>query len=175
MKDTWASNDEREHKCRSSATEITPRARQCHRVCSVQPEEGLTNVSSPSLVGSAGRGGLIQQEDVGLANKRPGDGDALLLATRELAATDTHLRVVSVHERFSNELVGIRGHGGLLDLLACGALDLAVADILRHSAHKENGLLTNKSKARTKPAHVELAKVNAIQRDATRVGLIEAL
>lgn len=41
-----------------------------------------------------GGGGLVQQQDLGLPDDRPGDGDALLLAAGQLRALGAHVGVV---------------------------------------------------------------------------------
>ena len=53
------------------------------------------------VVERAGR--LVEQHDAGLLNDGTRDGDALLLPARELAAAQTHLRLVAVAEGLGDE------------------------------------------------------------------------
>ena len=41
-----------------------------------------------------GRGGLVQQQDLGVPDDRPGDGDALLLTAGQLGTLRAHVGVV---------------------------------------------------------------------------------
>lgn len=41
-----------------------------------------------------GRRGLIQQQDLGVPDDRPGNGDALLLSSGQLGALGTHLSFI---------------------------------------------------------------------------------
>ena len=45
----------------------------------------MTSSTSPTRCGIERRGGLVEQHELGLHGERAGDGDALLLAARELA------------------------------------------------------------------------------------------
>ena len=53
------------------------------------------------VVERAGR--LVEQHDAGLLNDGTRDGDALLLPARELAAAQTHLRLVAFAEGLGDE------------------------------------------------------------------------
>ena len=43
-----------------------------------------------------GRGGLVQEEDLGVPHQSPGDGDALLLSPAELRAPFPHVGAVAL-------------------------------------------------------------------------------
>ena len=67
------------------------------------------------------RGGFVQHQDRGIADKGPGDGDACLLTSRKhLAALPAGGIVPLGH--LLDEVVGVGTPGGLLDLLAVGSL-----------------------------------------------------
>lgn len=44
------------------------------------------------------RGGLVQEQDLGVADDRPGDGDALLLTARQLRTLGAHVGVVFLRQ-----------------------------------------------------------------------------
>lgn len=48
------------------------------------------------------RGGLIEQQDLGVANDRPGDGDALLLTARQLRTLRAHVGVIFLLSKRQN-------------------------------------------------------------------------
>lgn len=49
-------------------------------------------------LGVQGRGGFIQQQDLGVSHNRPGDGDALLLSSGQLGTLGAHLSLVFLHK-----------------------------------------------------------------------------
>lgn len=50
-------------------------------------------------LGVQGRGGLVQQQDLGITDDRPGNGNALFLAAGELWTLGTHIRVVFLRQQ----------------------------------------------------------------------------
>lgn len=55
-----------------------------------------------------GRGGLVQQQDLGLAYDRPGDGDALFLTTRQLRALGAHVGVIFLRqEKITTPIINV--------------------------------------------------------------------
>mmetsp|Transcript_11059 Transcript_11059/g.36307 ORF Transcript_11059/g.36307 Transcript_11059/m.36307 type:complete len:223 (+) Transcript_11059:39-707(+) len=83
---------------------------------------------------------LVEQQDRRLLDDGARDGDALLLAARQLAAAQAHLGVVAVAEALDDEVVRVRRARRGLHLLA-GRLVLAKRDVLRDGAHEEHRLL----------------------------------
>lgn len=61
-------------------------------------------------LGVQGRGGLVQQQDLGVTDDRPGNGNALLLAAGKLRTLGAHVGVVFLRqqqqERFQIPLAG---------------------------------------------------------------------
>ena len=53
-------------------------------------------------------GGLVKQQDLGIAYDRPGDGDALLLTARQLGTLGAHVGVVFLLARESRSVVACR-------------------------------------------------------------------
>ena len=83
--------------------------------------------------------GLVEEEDGGVLDDGARDGQALLLAARQVERPRRDVRVVAVGP-LGDEIVGVRGLAGGNDLLA-GGVGLAERDVGRHAALEEHGLL----------------------------------
>ena len=85
------------------------------------------------------RGRLVEDEDRRVAQDRPRDRDALLLAAREAVAALADDRVVALGQR-GDQLVDLRRARGLLDLLV-GRLRAREAEVVAHGRVEEVRLL----------------------------------
>jgi hypothetical protein len=75
-------------------------------------------------------GGLVQNEDLGRCKDRPCNGQALLLAARELDATLADIRLVPLGQ-LHDELVGIGSPCGIF-YFGIGRIVVAVGDVVAH-------------------------------------------
>mmetsp|Transcript_5775 Transcript_5775/g.18396 ORF Transcript_5775/g.18396 Transcript_5775/m.18396 type:complete len:222 (-) Transcript_5775:3619-4284(-) len=121
------------------------------------------------------RGGLVQQQHRRLLDDGARDGHALLLPARELAAALTHLGCVPVGQVVCDEGVRIGRARRLLNLVLGGPLGLAIRDVLSNRADEEDRLLAHEPDARAEPAQVERLDVDAVELDAPRRRVVEAL
>ena len=82
---------------------------------------------------------LVEDQDRGVADDRPRDGDSLLLAAGQRDASLADHRVVAFRQ-LTNEHVGIRQLGSANDLTA-RRLGSAVGDVLPHGPAEEQRVL----------------------------------
>ena len=85
------------------------------------------------------RGGLVEDEDRGIAQDRPRDRDALLLAAREPVAALADDGLVALGER-GDQVVDLPGAGGLLDLVV-RRVGPGEAEVLPHRGVEQVRLL----------------------------------
>ena len=107
---------------------------------SAVPEEmvdgGLDQLLS---LGIDGGGSLVQDENPGVGQHRPGEGDQLLLSGGEPVAALAHVAVPALFQ-LGHHGVGGDGPGGGLNLFVCG-VQAAVANVLPDRAREEMGIL----------------------------------
>jgi hypothetical protein len=84
---------------------------------------------------------------LGSCEDRPRDGDALLLAARELVALLADDHVVAIR-LLDDKLVGVGGAGGAQDLVK-GCARLAVSDVFGDSPVEQKRLLGHQADLRT--------------------------
>ncbi len=84
-------------------------------------------------------GGLIQDKDARVGQKRAGEGDELALAHAEVATTLANGRVVALGEA-RNQVVCADDTGGLF-YLRVGGVEATVADVLANAAGEEERVL----------------------------------
>mmetsp|Transcript_3426 Transcript_3426/g.10995 ORF Transcript_3426/g.10995 Transcript_3426/m.10995 type:complete len:221 (-) Transcript_3426:41-703(-) len=104
---------------------------------------------------------LVEQQDRRLLDDGARNGDALLLAARQLAAAQAHLSVVAVAEALDDEFVRVRRARCGLHLLA-GRLVLAERDVLRNGAHEEHRLLPDQPDLPAQRLDVHRPEVDAV-------------
>ena len=103
---------------------------------------------------------LVEQQERGVAQDGPGDGQPLALPARQgLAAVAQH-RVVAVGQRH-HEVVGAGQPGGLLDLRAGGA-GPGVPDVLAHRGPEQHRALHHHGDLRAQRVGLQLADVVAV-------------
>ncbi|GJC96126.1 hypothetical protein ColKHC_04952 [Colletotrichum higginsianum] len=135
-------------------------------------EGGLDDLLAADVDGA---GGLVEDDDLGLPDDAPGDGDALPLAARELGAAVADGRVVAVREAV-DELVGEGLVAGLLDelpLLLLGAIfpfraDQPVRDVAEDGVVEEERLLLDEPDLGAPPPEVDVGQGLSSRRDASR-------
>ncbi|GJC95043.1 hypothetical protein ColKHC_03869 [Colletotrichum higginsianum] len=134
-------------------------------------EGGLDDVLR---LGIEGRRGLVQQQDLGVADEGAGDGDALLLAAGEQGALASDDGVEALGHRH-DEVVDVGLAAGELDGLV---RDLAVGaedDVLPDGALVERGLLADEGDEGAVLVDVEGADLLAVDEDGAGEGVVEAL
>ena len=141
-----------------------------------------------------GRGGLVQEEDFGVPHQSTGDGNALLLAPRQLGALAAHVGAVALQEEESVSLLASyrpsstylrQGVDEGVDVGSLGSLHHflvryfsevgSVADVLGYVGVKEHRLLGHDADLGAQPADVEVLEVSAVQSQAARQRVIEPL
>ena len=90
-------------------------------------------------LGIQGAGGLVQQQNGGIHQQRPGNGQALALTAGKPQAGLAQVGLVAVGQLL-DKVVGMGGLGGGLHLGVAGA-GFAVADIVRHRTEEQRRIL----------------------------------
>ena len=131
--------------------------------------EALHRRRDPGLVGEVEvRGRLVEQQDRRVDELGPGERDQLALAGRERAAALGDLVVVGAGQR-GDEVVGADRARRRLDL-GVGRLGPAVGDVVADRAGEEEGLLRHVAELVAVGGEVEVAQVDAVDRDAPSSG-----
>ncbi len=134
-----------------------------------QPGHRLLDEDLCARVDAARR--LVEDEDRRVCDERPGDRDELLLAGRDVGGVLVDHGVVPLRLG-PHEVIDVRGLGGGSDLLARGAF-APVRDVVPDRPGEQPRVLKNHAEC---PPHVvtdEVARVDAIEQDASRVDLVE--
>ena len=116
--------------------------------------------------------GLVQDQDAGVGQEGPGDGDQLLLAGRDVGGVLVEHGFVAVREG-ADELVHVSRGGSRHDLLAAGP-GPPVADVVRDRAREQPGVLKHHAED---PAHLvprQVPGVDVLDPDRPRIDLVEA-
>src|SRR5438093_11791701 len=116
-------------------------------------------------------GGLVQDEDRGLADRRPGDRDALALAVRERHAALTQHRVIGLGQRL-DEAGGVGETRRRLDRVLRGARS-AVGDVVAHRRGEEQAVLKHHAHLRAERRERVLAHVARVDQHAPRGGVVQ--
>mmetsp|Transcript_65391 Transcript_65391/g.184606 ORF Transcript_65391/g.184606 Transcript_65391/m.184606 type:complete len:408 (-) Transcript_65391:1382-2605(-) len=126
------------------------------------------------VLGVQRRGRLVQQQQRGPPQQRPGDGEALPLAAAEAHAALADHRAVALIEVF-DELVRVcrpRGRGDLL--VGDGVLRQPVHDVVPNGPAEDLCLLGDNAYPLLIRAQVELGEGCTIQEDAATLRVVEA-
>src|SRR3954470_10040922 len=110
------------------------------------------------------RGRLVEQQDRRRLEDRAGDGDALLLAPRELKATLADLGVVALGRK-PYEIVDLGEPRRLLDLRVA-RLPAAVTDVVADGIVEQDGVLRDHADRRAKRFLRDVTDVPAVDRDS---------
>ncbi len=89
-------------------------------------------------------GGFVEQQDRGVLEHHPGDGNALALAARQLDTALTHQRVVAtvalLVTQLADEPIGLCTGCGAADLLI-SRVGASVGDVVANGAVQQRGVL----------------------------------
>ena len=119
------------------------------------------------------RGGVVQDQDTGILEQRAGDGDALLLPSREGDALFPDQRVVAIGEG-EDAVVDGSCPGGGLDLGIGDLPAYAVGDILADGSREEERLLLDDADLLAQEVARVVVKLDAIEGQAAAGVLVEA-
>ena len=98
-----------------------------------------------------GRGSLVQNQGRRVRHSRTGNGQQLALPLAQVSAVPGEHGLIAVRQP-ADEAVGV-GQLGRLDALFIGGVQLAIADVIHHSAGKQVGVLEHNSQ---RPAEIRL-------------------
>lgn len=123
-----------------------------------------------------GAGGFVEDEDLGLLDQGPGDGDPLLLPSGERDSLLAHVGLQPMGEELlvvdegprSRRLAGP-------DEVFVGVGFHAVGDVALERAGEERGLLRHESDLRPEAVQVEVPVVDPVEEDVSRGGVVEPL
>ena len=116
--------------------------------------------------------GLVEDEDRRVAQDGARDRDPLLLAAREAVPALADDRVVALRER-RDQPVDLRGVGGCDELLF-GRVGLREAQVVADRGVEQVRLLRHDADERRKRRERQVAQVDAADRDAPLVDVVEA-
>ena len=117
-------------------------------------------------------GGLVEDEHGRVSQERPGQRDALALATRQPHSALAHDGLVSIGERL-DEVVRVRGPRRGHELLR-SCLRACVEDVLRDRGREQDRFLQHDRELTAQVAEPVVANVDPIQQDPTAPRLVEA-
>jgi len=118
-----------------------------------------------------GRSGLVEDQDRGVLEDGPGDGDPLALPAGELRSRLADDRIVPLG-KLHDEVVGMGGPGGSDDLLLA-PLDVPVGDIVSHRIVEEDGLLGHHSDLSSEGLHGDVPDILTVDGDPARGNIVE--
>ena len=116
-------------------------------------------------------GGLVQDQDGGIAEEHPGNGQQLALAGGEVGGFVVQHRVIALGHG-ADEVVHHGGLGSGHNLLA-GGVRLAVGNVFRHGTAKQPGVLENHAEVAAQPAAGHLGGRDAVHRDFPAIDLVK--
>ena len=117
-------------------------------------------------------GGLVQNQNFGVFQNGPGDGDALALSARQFHAALAHQGFHALGKRL-NEIQGVGQARRLTDIVERSSL-LAVGDVLADGAAEQNHLLGHNANVLPVGEDVVLSNVFAIHQNLPPVRLVKA-
>ena len=114
--------------------------------------------------------GLVENEDLGCGQDRPGNGESLLLTSREFHASLSDQRPVALRQLL-DEFVGIRAYCCVFDLTVGGLLT-SVGDVVTNRPVEQKDFLLHQGQEIPVRPEPEVPDVGAVHQD-TAVGGIE--
>lgn len=123
-------------------------------------------------LGVHGGGGVVEDEQAGVGEDRPGERDALALAAGEGEAVFADRGVVALGE-FGDETVRLGGAGGLHDLFR-GRVGTAVGDVVADRVREQEGVLGDQADRGAQGVQGEFADVVAADEDGSVGHVVEA-
>ena len=121
--------------------------------------------------GVAGAGAVVEYEDTGFLQQRPGDAEALLLPTGDIRATLLDAGVVALRH-LVDELIGAGHAAGFLALLK-GGVGIAPAEVVEDGAGEEHVFLEDDGDGVAKGVEVVLAHVATAYHDTALGDVVE--
>ncbi len=118
-------------------------------------------------------GGLVEDEDLRVGDQRPGDGEALALAARQVRRALIDLGLVASGQLL-DELFGA-GEPGRVDHLVEGGVRFGDGDVGADGAGEQEVLLQHDAERRAQVGEVVLAHVDAVDLEQARVVGVEPL
>ena len=116
---------------------------------------------------------LVQNQQAGIPQDRPGQGDPLPLTPREQAAARADDRLVAPLELGLDEPVGMRLFGGFDHFFSCG-LGRPVADVVEDRIVEEQGFLGDQADLRADVSQTDVAQVDSIDPHAASDWVVES-
>ena len=116
--------------------------------------------------------GLIQDQDLRIAQDDAGDGQQLALPLADVLRVVGQARVIAVGQR-AHEVVDVCHLGGLDDLLA-GGVRPAVRDVFGDGAVEQPGVLQHHAEVAAQVHAVHIMRVHAVEADMAAVDLVES-
>ena len=110
--------------------------------------------------GINGGGGLIQDQGRGIGHRRPGNGQQLPLSLAQVGAVTGEHGIIPVGQA-ADEAVGV-GQLGRSNALLITCLQIAVSDIVHHSAGKQVGILKHNAQGAAKIRLFDLVDIDAV-------------
>ena len=149
----------------------------CYHICRLDGGETVSDHDGcpalPGLVQSIlhnlltlcvqGRGGLIQEEDFGVPYQSTGNGNALLLTSRQLTTSLPNMCVITIRKLY-DEIVSIGILSSCNDFFQGGSFS-AQADILSNGGVEQNWLLTHNANVGTQPLQIQGFYITSIESD----------
>src|SRR5262245_40427880 len=124
-----------------------------------QRPQTLLDHSFALRVEIAGR--FVEDQDAGIGEDRPRDGQALSLPARQSNASLTDDRLVAVWE-LTDELMSVRRPCGLLDL-RWRRISVRIANVLRHGAVEEEHVLLDHTQQSSITGGFQSPQVDAVE------------
>lgn len=116
---------------------------------------------------------FIQEQNWRISNQSPGDGDSLLLPSRQLRSPFAD-EGVELGRKLVDEVEGVGGLGGGFDFRKRG-VGIAEADVGFDRSREENRFLTHEPDVRAEVFEFVIPDVLSIERDSSFVDVVEPL
>ena len=120
-----------------------------------------------------GRGRFVQDQEPGIFQERPGDGESLPLSPRQIDTFFAHHGLISVGQR-GDEAMGIARPAGRKGLFQ-GRVSTAVANVLENRPAKQDGFLGHERNLPVQAGQADVAQVIAVNGHGSRGRIVEAM
>gem|GEM_PF-3429474 len=123
--------------------------------------------------GIEGRGGFVEDEDGGVSEQGPGNGDALALSARQDDALLSHHRVESIGQ-FFDEIQGMGRSGGLADRFQTDIFPASVSNVVGQGIVEQRDFLAYIGNLPPQALQGQCLDVDAIQQNLSRRGFVQS-
>ena len=130
-------------------------------------------LNDPLAVVIERRGRLVENENARIGRQRPGDGDALTLATGEIGAALLDHRVIALRQ-LVDELLGA-GEAGDLDHPRPRHRRIGESDVLVNGAVEQQVLLQHDADVAPEPPRIDMAEIRAVEQHLALARQIKTL